>query len=304
VTAEDLKDAVDKALKTVRALQEELGEIETYCQDKTAALAALDARRQESSHKLDAACDALEAAAKTGEAEVKTAGDGAQHAMAAGRAAVEKESADAQQALAEADAQTDVLHGHVTEADAELKTRMAEVEQEVRTLQQQAHTEADEVTQATQAADQVLGEAAAELQRLLQEVTARSQQVRETLHTECAVPIQEEEEQANTRLGDLASAVDQSFGLASAHATDTAEFTVSERARELTEALDLVKDASGDLTKALETLRTRTAEAQRKAVEAADRLEHDLDEGTGSVEKALGHVDGVFEALSEMGFLP
>lgn len=304
MNVEDLKNAVAKALASVRELKQQLEATDAEVDEKMNALAALDAKRATVTEHLKAACDQATASAGRGEAELQAAGDAARDALAAAQTSVRTNAEAVVKALAESAQVSVVLDGKVDEADVEVKERLAEVEREIQELASQAVALTQEVEQATQETDQLLQEEAQALQRFLQEVDARVEQVRETIRAEATAPILEDEQTATTRLDDIVHVVGESFELAEAHAKDSATYCVEERERQFDEALATLQDAARDVTRALQQLEQRTAEAREKAVAAADEMNATLDQESGRVDSALQHIDGVLDVLGTLGFTP
>jgi uncharacterized protein YoxC len=302
MNVEDLKNAVAKALSSVRELKHQLEATDAEVEEKMAALAALDTKRATATEELKAACDQATSAARLGDTQLDAAGQAARDAIAAARTSVLTNAESVVKSLAESAAASRVLDGRIDEADVEVKERLVEVEREIQELASQAVALTQEVEQATQETEGLLQEEAQTLQRLLQEVDVRVEQVRETVRAECTAPIAEDEQTATVRLDNITRTVGDSFELAEAHAKESAIFCVEDRDRQLDEALTLLADAAKDVTAALETLEQRTTEAREKAVRAAGEMNATLDRGSDRVDSAIHHIDSVLDILGTFGF--
>lgn len=300
---DDLKAAVAKALEDVRDLKTTLSGVEADVDERMEALAEIDQKREASARHVAEACTKLEETAKRGHDEMHAASEAAAHALQAAKAELVKECEQAQGDLGHAQQETATLHTHVDEADAEIKTKLAEVEKDVHDLTAQAASLKADLARAVQAADQLLNEEAAELQRLMQAVAAETDKLQALLKDECAVPIAEDEQTESRRTEDVLRAVEESFGVAASHATDVATHCIQEREHVLSGVFTDLASAGAHVSQALDTLKEKTGNARQTALGAADRLDQALERASSSVDSAIDTVHTVLNVIEAVGFV-
>ena len=301
-TAEDLKTSVESALSVVRLLKEALDDVTEEVEKAEEMLAGLRTRRDTAADHVRTACNEITEEAAKGQNEVAAAAKAVAEAMQAARQGTDSMSTEAESDLVQSHTDTVQLGTEVEAADQEMKERLAHVEETVEALTHTADTLREEIEHEAEAIRQLLGEEAADLQRLGLQITARAEEVRQTLRDDCVLPIAEHDALAETRQEDVSHTVEGAFELAATHAAESVEYSTGVRQQALRDALELIAAAGNDLVTSLDTLRDRAADAQKKAIQAADDMEKAIDKSAESAGSASSHIDTVFDFLAGLGF--